>query len=108
MTPDNAKVEAALAVLAELVRRFDATIPTPISHRGESTMRIEHFVDLSFESKQALATLTAALSERERDAGRYRHLFDCPEPFCYRGDIYTDKQSADAAIDAAMQGESHD
>ena len=29
-----------LKALAEVVRRFEATIPTPSNHRGESTMRI--------------------------------------------------------------------
>ena len=37
------------------------------------------------------------------DAERYRHLFDCPEPFCYRGEVYDTKAEADAAIDSAVR-----
>ena len=50
--------EQAAKVLTELLRRFEATIPTPLNHRGESTMRIEHFVDLVHEAKQAIAALS--------------------------------------------------
>jgi len=45
--------------------------------------------------------LAAALEAAREDAERYRHLFDCPEPFCYRGDVFDSKQEADAAIDQA-------
>ncbi len=44
------------------------------------------------------------LRELKRDAERYRHLFACPEPFCYRGEVYDTKIEADAAIDVAMNG----
>ena len=37
------------------------------------------------------------------DAGRYRHLFDCPEPFCYRGEVFETKVVADNAIDTDMR-----
>ena len=70
-------VEQALAAVEAALR--DIPWPTP-------------------DADQALATLR----EAAKDAERYRHLFDCPEPFCYRGDIYDSKQEADAAIDAAM------
>ena len=43
----------------------------------------------------------AAIEAAREDAARYRHLFDCPEPFCYRGDVFDSKQEADAAIDQA-------
>lgn len=43
------------------------------------------------------------LAALERDAARYRHLFDCPEPFCYRGEVYDTKAEADAVIDSAMR-----
>jgi hypothetical protein len=45
--------------------------------------------------------LAAALEAAREDAERYRHLFDCQEPFCYRGDVFDSKQEADTAIDKA-------
>lgn len=36
------------------------------------------------------------------DARRYRRLFDCPEPFCYRGEVFETKVVADNAIDTDM------
>lgn len=37
------------------------------------------------------------------DARRYRRLFDCPEPFCYRGEVFETKVVADNAIDTDMR-----
>lgn len=36
-------------------------------------------------------------------ARRYRRLFDCPEPFCYRGEVFETKVVADNAIDTDMR-----
>ncbi|MBK8200363.1 MAG: hypothetical protein IPK75_18605 [Acidobacteria bacterium] len=43
------------------------------------------------------------VKEAMADAGRYRHLFDCPEPFCYRGEVFETKVVADNAIDTDMR-----
>src|SRR5690606_26745326 len=60
------------------------------------------FVDMRPEDFRALLREAAdALEAAREDAERYRHLFDCPEPFCYRGDVFDSKQEADAAIDQA-------
>ena len=60
------------------------------------------FVDMRPDDFRALLREAAAALEAAReDAERYRHLFDCPEPFCYRGDVFDSKQEADAAIDQA-------
>ncbi len=60
---------------------------------------------LARQHREEVEAAEAALWEALRkDAERYRHLFDCPEPFCYRGEVYDTKAVADAAIDAAMNG----
>src|SRR5690606_36369947 len=64
------------------------------------------FVDMRPDDFRALLREAAAALEAAReDAERYRHLFDCPEPFCYRGDVFDSKQEADAAIDQARRKE---
>lgn len=55
-------------------------------------------------SEQAARAAYEMATKNRRDAERYRHLFACPEPFCYRGEVYDTKREADAAIDAAMDG----
>ena len=43
------------------------------------------------------------VKEAMADARRYRRLFDCPEPFCYRGEVFETKVVADNAIDTDMR-----
>ncbi len=43
------------------------------------------------------------VKEAMADALRYRRLFDCPEPFCYRGEVFETKVVADNAIDTDMR-----
>ena len=45
----------------------------------------------------------AISDEAMADARRYRRLFDCPEPFCYRGEVFETKVVADNAIDTDMR-----
>ncbi len=53
--------ERAVEVLNELVRRFEATVPTPMNRPGESNMVIEHHIGLSWEAKQAIAILSGSV-----------------------------------------------
>lgn len=72
MTTPAEKDAMALAVLDELCKRFDATIPTPMNNCGESTMRIEHFVVLAHEAKQARAHLAERLLHLTQLAEHHR------------------------------------
>jgi hypothetical protein len=67
--------------------------------------KLDRLESLARQHREEVEAAEAALGEALRkDAERYRHLFDCPEPFCYRGEVYDTKAVADAAIDAAMNG----
>lgn len=81
MTTTN---QRAVAVLEELLSRFEATIPTPSNRRGESTMRIEHFIGLAHEAKQAIATLRAPgwrpISEAPRDGTVFMTFMPSDDP----------------------------
>ena len=89
----------------ELIERLRAVKWEEIDDGGWMTDDQTHlcvFVDMRPAEFEALLREAAdAIEAARKDAERYRHLFDCPEPFCYRGDVFDSKQEADAAIDQA-------
>lgn len=61
-------VQKAFYSIEGMLRRFEATCPTPLNRPGESTMVIEHHIDLCWEVKQGIAALKSALARREQPA----------------------------------------
>lgn len=77
--PDAMSWDEASKVLAELIRRFTVTVPTPMNRYGESSIPIEHFVSLVFDANRALAAIQSHRVQAEADAvdaRRYRWLRD--------------------------------
>lgn len=106
--PDR-DIDLVLASAAELIDRLRARVAKLESARREpvawmnpygGTLQVR-ITGLEYE-KYTIPLYTAPPAQAV-DARRYRRLFDCPEPFCYRGEVFETKVVADNAIDTDMR-----
>ena len=90
----GADSDAANDVLAELHATLDA---------DDSEAFTAELVEIDGHTYGLRPNAAHIVKEAMADARRYRRLFDCPEPFCYRGEVFETKVVADNAIDTDMR-----
>lgn len=101
------RIDACASILRAALESGD-----PLIDARAVKIAVEEVDSLDDELKRAAADAIESLrAERDvlaADATRYRRLCDAGLPLCFAGHEYQSKAEFDAAIDAAMKGESDD